>query len=74
LTKASLYVYFGPVAVLTCRRFDHTPTSSLSISRITMFDGYETTSTTSAIPMIHYSKTCRWWVNCIWDRYSIKVL
>jgi len=30
LTKASLYVYFGPVAilvvaVLTCRRFDHTP-------------------------------------------------
>jgi len=23
--KASLYVYFGPVTVLTCRRFDHTP-------------------------------------------------
>jgi len=22
LTKASLYVYFGPVAVLVCRRFD----------------------------------------------------
>jgi len=25
LTKASLYVYFGHVAVLVCRRFDHTP-------------------------------------------------
>jgi len=25
LTNASLYVYFGPVAVLVCRRFDHTP-------------------------------------------------
>jgi len=25
LTKASLYVYSGPVAVLTCRRFHHTP-------------------------------------------------
>jgi len=25
LTKVSLYVYFGHVAVLVCRRFDHTP-------------------------------------------------
>jgi len=25
LTKASLYVYFGCVDVLVCRRFDHTP-------------------------------------------------
>jgi len=25
LTKATLYVYFGPVAVLVRRRFDHTP-------------------------------------------------
>jgi len=25
MTKASLCVYFGPVAVLVCRRFDHTP-------------------------------------------------
>jgi len=25
LTKAGLYVYFGPVAVLVCRRFDHIP-------------------------------------------------
>jgi len=29
LTKASLYVYFGPVAVLTCRRFDHTPVTAI---------------------------------------------
>jgi len=25
LTKASLYVYFGPVAALVCRRFDLSP-------------------------------------------------
>ena len=25
MTKSSLYVYFGPVAVLVCRRFDYTP-------------------------------------------------
>jgi len=25
LTKASVYVYFGPVAVLVCRRFDLSP-------------------------------------------------
>jgi len=25
LTKASLYVYFGPVAVSVCRRFDLSP-------------------------------------------------
>jgi len=31
LTKASLYVYFGPVAVLVCRRFDHTPMSRLAV-------------------------------------------
>jgi len=31
LTKASLYVYFGPVAVLVCRRFDHTPTDGKAV-------------------------------------------
>jgi len=31
LTKASLYVYFGPVAVLLCRRFDHTPYLATSL-------------------------------------------
>jgi len=30
LTKASLYVYFGPVAVLVCRRFDLSPSCSTS--------------------------------------------
>jgi len=34
LTKASLYVYFGPVAVLTCGRFDHTHTDIDTIQRV----------------------------------------
>jgi len=31
LTKASLYVYFGPVGDLVCRRFDHTPSNKYGI-------------------------------------------
>jgi len=37
LTKASLYVYFGPVAVLVCRRFDHTP-GGIPPHNVSVFD------------------------------------
>jgi len=32
LTKASLYAYFGPVAVLNCRHFDLSPLSTSTLS------------------------------------------
>jgi len=32
LTKPSLYVYFGPVAVLVCRRFDLSPFGPVAVS------------------------------------------
>jgi len=35
LTKASLYVYFGPVAILVCRRFDHTSVGNRTTRRQT---------------------------------------
>jgi len=34
LTKASLYVYFGFVAVLVCRRLDHTPAGAVTLSEV----------------------------------------
>jgi len=34
MTKASLYVYFGPVAILVCRRFDLLPFWTVAVLTI----------------------------------------
>jgi len=47
LTKASLYVYFGPVALLVCRRFDHNPCAVTRIlNKLLLELGLPVTSTT----------------------------